>query len=90
MIYIYAVRTSGGEEHEHITAVRWRSPDNGRAGEATREEVVDWVSRRGWAVYARGDDAHIARVWAVDASPLHLRTYDNGIWTDNLLALPRY
>jgi hypothetical protein len=29
-------------------------------------------------------------VGVVDATPKYVRTYADGVWTDNLLALPKY
>jgi hypothetical protein len=38
----------------------------------------------------RGSDGSDVAVGVVDASPPYIRTYADGNWTDNLLALPRY
>lgn len=90
MIYIYAVHMTGGAGHEHISSVRWRNPDNGNAGESSRTEMVQWVRNPSNPTYVCGGDGHMARVGVVQANPPYIRTYADGDWHDNLLALPRY
>jgi hypothetical protein len=36
------------------------------------------------------DGKNTVAVLVVDSSPPYLRTYADGKWTDNLLALPKY
>jgi hypothetical protein len=88
MIYIYAVHLSGGHGHEHISSVRWKNPDNGNAGTSTRAEMVGWIEGGG-AAYVCGN-GHLARVRVVRSNPRYIRTYADGVWSDNLLALPRF
>lgn len=91
MIYIYEVRMSaGGSDHTHIAWVKWKNPDSGKSGESTRETIIDWISNKGGSAYVCGRNAHIARVGVVKSSPPYIRTYADGNWSDNLLALPRY
>ncbi|HTR74174.1 MAG TPA: DUF3892 domain-containing protein [Solirubrobacterales bacterium] len=90
MVYITAVHMSpGGSAHQHIADVRWRNPSSGATGENTRAKMVSWINDGGEArvTDGRGDDV---RVYVVDATPPYIRTYADGVWTDNLLALPRY
>jgi hypothetical protein len=89
VIYIYTVHMSGGTRHEHIAGVRWKNPDNGNAGESTRAVLVDWISNKSGAAYVCGG-GHLARVRVVNGSSPYLQTHADGVWTDNLLALPRY
>jgi hypothetical protein len=90
MIYITAVHMSGGAGHEHIGAVRWRNPTTGNTGENTRAEMVDWIKNKGGDARVRDDAGNDVRVGVVNATPPYLRTFADGVWTDNLLALPRY
>lgn len=90
MIYIDEVQMApGGSGHQHIAAVRWRNPESGKTGANTRAQMVTWINEGG---EARVRDAHAddIRVYVVDATPPYIRTYADGIWTDNLLSLPRY
>lgn len=51
--------------------------------------MVDWIETdQGRAVVTDGKNT--VNVGVVDTTPKYLRTYADGIWTDNLLALPRY
>lgn len=90
MIYIQAVRLAGGTGHQHIAEVRWRDADDGSTATVSRAEMVDFIANKGGAVYACGGEGHIARVMVVDAPAPYLRTHADGVWGDNLLALPRF
>lgn len=91
MVDITAVQmVTGGTGHEHIQAVRWRNPDTAKAGESTRHEMVSWLTtgkaNRAFVVVGKLR----VEVFAVKATPPYIRTWADGIWRDNLLALPRY
>jgi catechol-2,3-dioxygenase len=91
MVYIYGVHmSSSGQHHQHIASVRWRNPDTGKAGQASQAEMVDYVNRSNTAVYVCGGGGHMARVGVVKDTPPYIRTHADGVWSDNLLALPRY
>ena len=87
MVYITAVHMSGGTRHEHISAVKWRNPGDGDTGESTKAAMVEWIEKGGVAKVQSTPDV---TVLVVHATPKYLRTYANGKWTDNLLALPRF
>jgi hypothetical protein len=89
MIDITSVHMSvGGTRHEHIEAVRWQNPENGQTGENLRSAVVQWLREGGRAYVVAGGTR--VDVGVVDANPPYLRTHADGVWKDNLLALPRY
>ena len=90
MVYIHSVHMAGGSRHEHIASVRWRNPKTGANGENSRGEMVTWIRDKSGDAYVCGTDGHMARVGVVRATPPYIRTYADGVWTDNLLALPRY
>jgi hypothetical protein len=79
----------GGWSNEHIIAVRWINDQNGAVGESTREIMVQWIAYQGGFAYVQGPSAW-SQVGVVRASPPYLRTYADGIWNDNLLALPTF
>jgi hypothetical protein len=84
--YITQVHLEGGSRHEHITDLRWKAEVG--TGTLTRGEMVQWVRNGGDArVEARPADV---RVVVVEATPPYLRTVANGVYTDNLLSLPRF
>jgi hypothetical protein len=89
MIFVTHIHLVGGERHEHISRVRWRNPGSGQSGESTREEMVLWIGEEGGEAWVT-DGVRNARVGVVRAHPPYIRTYADGVWTDNLLALPRY
>lgn len=60
----------------------------GTTGEKTRAEMVKWIEDGGDARVANGSS--YVEVQVVDATPEYIQTYADGIWTDNLLALPEY
>ena len=88
MIYITAIHLVGGEGHEHIASVRWQTPANDKSGENTRAEMVVWINEGGQAYVSQGGNT--AQVGVVNANPPYIRTYADGKWNDNLLALPQY
>jgi hypothetical protein len=90
MIYITAVHMAdSGGGHEHIDSVRWEDPGTGKTDESTRSAMVRWINDDGDA-RVRDAAGHTVRVGVVDADPPYIRTYADKVWTDNLLALPRY
>ena len=86
--YITARHMSGGTKHEHIAKVKWENRTKCTTGEKTRAEMVKWIEDGGDARVANGSS--YVEVKVVDATPKYIQTYADGIWTDNLLALPEY
>ena len=91
MVYITAAHMSeGGTRHEHVASVRWKNPADGATGDSTRATMVDWIKHKGGDARVRDKAAHDVQVGVVEAKPPYIRTYADKVWTDNLLALPRY
>ncbi len=88
MVYVTACHLVGGTRHEHIQSVRWRNPADGATGESTREVMVDWLRQGNQARVT--DGVHDVAVLVRNAAPPYIQTFADGVWTDNLLALPRY
>ncbi len=89
MVCITAIRMSHqGHLHEHITDVRWQNTADNQTGTCSRAQMVEWL-RAGNHAYVT-DGRRTVEVGVVDANPPFLRTHADGVWTDNLLALPRY
>lgn len=92
-IEITHIRLSGTTRtHEAITHVRWTNTTNpSSTGTNTKAEMVDWIDKDGVA-YVGPAGTNRARVGTVH--PQHgdpyLRTYADGTWTNNLLALPLF
>jgi hypothetical protein len=82
--------SAGGYHHEHITHIAWRNNTTGATGFSTRQEMVQFVES-GNSAYVqdgRGNVAYLA-VRVSSAGNKYVQTYADGIWSDNLLALPR-
>ena len=88
MIAVTAVHIEGTARHEHIASVRWRNPDTGATGQSTREQMVEWIRAGNYAFVS--DGVRKVQVRVVNAHPPYIRTWADGVWSDNLLALPRY
>lgn len=86
MVYITSIHLEGGERHEHIAIVRWKNEQD--SGQNTRSEMVKWIKEGGKAYVS--DGRNTVMVLVVEATPPYIRTYADGKWTDNLLALPRF
>jgi hypothetical protein len=82
------VRLAGGDGHEHISEVRWANPTTGASGQSSGARMVEWINSGGEAFVSSG--ARVLRVGVVNALPPYIRTYADQVWTDNLLALPRF
>jgi hypothetical protein len=90
MVFITHVHMSpSGQRHEHIVEIKWRNPDDGSTGASAAPEVVSWIENKNGNAKVT-DGRRTVEVGVVDVKPKHLRTYTDGVWTDNLLALPRY
>jgi len=90
-IQITAVRLSGGTTHEHITHLWWTNPADAKTGDNTRAQIVTWIEDKKGQAYTSDTGGHRAEV-AVVTPPRgekYLRTRADGVWTNNLLALPR-
>ncbi|RIT49759.1 DUF3892 domain-containing protein [Mycobacteroides abscessus] len=84
----------GGQQHEHIDEVKYINSD-GETKRAKREAMVEWLdkSKANQAIVrSRVNRADYAYVGVVRPSgkPAYIRTFADGKWTDNLLALPEY
>jgi hypothetical protein len=91
MVYVTHIRLStSGAIHEHITDVQWRNPESGETGQSTRATMVDWINNKNGDARVRDNSGHDVQVGVVNARPPFIRTYADGVWTDNLLALPRF
>jgi hypothetical protein len=91
MIEITAVSFGDLKAHDQITAVLWRSAST-PAGHSASQGIVAWLdsSSANQAVVADGSVyVEVAVVRPVNQSP-YLRARANGVWTDNLLALPTF
>jgi Protein of unknown function (DUF3892) len=89
MVEITAVHMIGGERHEHIAEVRWRDPGDGQTGASSRAQMVSYLRDDNGRAYV-GSGSNQVWVGDVDGTPPYIRTYADGVWTNNLLALPRY
>lgn len=91
MIQITAIRMENGERHQDITAVMWKSTATFGAI-ASSQAIVDWLCAAGdnRAVIATDDREVTVEVVNDDGHEPHLRTRENGAWTDHLLKLPRF
>ena len=85
-----AIRLSGGTTHQHIIRLWWTNPSSSETGDNSRSELVDWIEQGGKAYV---EDHYGNRVDVGVVTPQigekYLRTYADGKWIDNLLALPR-
>ena len=88
-IQITAIRLSGGTTHEHIERLWWTTASGG--GDNSRAEIVAWIENNIAQAYVLDAGNRRADVGVVVPArgEKYLRTHADGIWTDNLLALPR-
>ena len=80
-----------GHLHEHISRIQWIEDGKTTPQSSSREEMVAFVEKGGKAYVkdSRGDVAYLA-VRTSSLGNKYVQTYADGIWADNLLALPRF
>ncbi|MGW0502043.1 DUF3892 domain-containing protein [Micromonospora sp. NPDC003241] len=90
-IKITAIRLSDGAAHEHIVWLWWENPSTGATGNNSRAALIEWIESQGGKAYVEDSRGNRADVGVVKPTygEKYLRTHANGVWTDNLLALPR-
>jgi Protein of unknown function (DUF3892) len=90
-IRITAIRLSGGAQHEHIVHLWWANPADSSTGGNSRAELVDWIENQNGKAYVEDSSGHRVDVYVVTPrmGSKYLRTKKDGVWTNNLLALPR-
>lgn len=83
--------SNGGYHHEHITHIAWVQDGTTVEKVSTRAEMVTFVEGGGKAYVkdAKGNIAYLA-VRVSSAGNKYVQTYADGIYSDNLLALPRF
>jgi hypothetical protein len=89
VIEITAIRLRGGNAHEHITEVQWRGLSE--SGCWTTRALIAWLSESGRHEAVVDSSFRWVQVEVVRPAnrPPHVRARLDGLWTDNLLALPR-
>jgi hypothetical protein len=90
-IKITDIRLEGGTGHEHIVHLWWTNPATGQNDNGTRASVVSWIEDKNGKAYTEDSQGNRADVKVVTpkSGEKYLRTFADGLWTDNLLALPR-
>ena len=80
-----------GNIHEVIADLQWVNEESVTTGVSTREAVYEWIKAGGKAI-VRGAARDVAYVGTrINArGTKYLQTYADGIWKDNLLALPTF
>lgn len=91
MIEITAIRLDGGDDHEHIAEVMWRSSST-TTGACTVEALVEWLNAavENHATTMGGAGRVEVGVVSHADRPAHLRARVGGVWGDDLLSLPRF
>jgi hypothetical protein len=92
MIEITAVKMQGGQDHEHIAAVKWRNTSTLATGQSTTQAIIDWLgeSQANQAVVAHDGTWVYVGVETDEGEASFIRTHADGQWQNNLLALPRF
>jgi hypothetical protein len=91
-IEIAHIRLSDGiQDHEHITDCKWKSLSDGKVATSSKATLVDWIDNENGTAYV-GSGSQRVNVGTVhpQVGKPYLRTYADGNWTNNLLALPRF
>ncbi len=92
-IRVTCINKSGGyhaDPHHAIERLGWVEDGTGRVGRNTRIELYEWVKNQNGVAYVRDSRGNKALVRARENARgiKFLQTYADGVWSDNLLALP--
>ena len=89
-VRITCINKAGGnhaDPHHAIESLGWINEQSGESGKNSRLEVYDWIKNKGGKAYVVSGSNRVA-VGVVNATPPYIRTFADGVYTDNLLALP--
>lgn len=91
-VQITHIRFAGTtKDHQQITDYQWREDGTSSTGANTKAAMVDWIeSKNGVAYVSNGITKANVGVVNPHTGSSHLRTYADGIWSDNLLSLPTF
>lgn len=82
----------GNHENPHvaISNLGWVNEANGQTGNSTRLQMYNWIKNQDGYAYVKDNAGNTVRVGAAETAggTKYVRTYADGKWTDNLLALP--
>jgi hypothetical protein len=92
-VRITCISKSGGNHenpHVAISSLGWVSDNTNKHGSSTRLDMYDWIKNQSGYAYVRDAGGNQARVGTAETASgtKYVRTYADGVWTDNLLALP--
>ncbi len=86
-------KSDGGNQnpHEAIASLGWLNEETQTTGISTRLEIYDFIKNRGGQAYVVDRLGNKTFVGALENAngTKYVKTYADGVWTDNLLALPR-
>lgn len=92
-VRITCIKKSNGyheDPHHAISEVGWVNEQTNESGRATRLEMHDWIKNKSGVASVNDSRGNKARVGTREHSngTKYLQTYADGVWTNNLLALP--
>jgi len=78
------------DPHEAISSLGWINEETKTTGISTRLEIYDYVKNKGGNAYVIDGKGNKAFVGALENAQgtKYVRTYADGVWTNNLLSLP--
>ncbi|HEX3458112.1 MAG TPA: DUF3892 domain-containing protein [Candidatus Baltobacteraceae bacterium] len=86
-----AIHLVGGIRHEHIANLKAVDATTGAPYQDTRANWVAWMEQKGNSSFVQDNYGNRAEVGVrSNGNTKWLQTYADKVWTDNLLALPRY
>lgn len=84
-------KDNGNHENPHaaIQSLGWIEDGTAKQGTSTRLQMYDWIKNQSGHAYVRDRSGNTARVGTAETSrgTKYIRTFRDGTWTDNLLAL---
>lgn len=92
-VRITCINKSGGnhaDPHHAIDSLGWVNEQSGKTGKSTRLDLYGWIKNENGKACVRDGAGRTAYVGTREHrnGTQFVQTYADGVWTDNLLALP--
>jgi hypothetical protein len=89
MILITEVHLKNGDDHKHITRVKWLNTNTKEITEISVLDIITFLIQNPGTVFVK-DDKGFVEVCVIDDTPKYIRTKKDNRLTNNLLNLPKF
>ncbi|MFX0132962.1 MAG: DUF3892 domain-containing protein [Candidatus Hodarchaeota archaeon] len=88
-ILITAVHLKNGNEHKHISDVKWENTTTKETNTTSVKDIITFLIENPGSIFVQ-DKEGVIEVCVINDTPKYIRTKKDDRLTDNLLYLPRF